>query len=75
MKEKKMYFWVAKSKLYYYEIGGKGIGEAVEESQKDCKGVFHCNYCSFFLPCRTFNVEFHASSKGVSKSRQDGGMS
>lgn len=74
MKEKKMYFWAAKSKLYYYDRR-KGIGEAVEGSQKDYKGVFYYGYCSFFLPCRTFNVEFHASSKGVSKSRQDGGMS
>lgn len=75
MKEKKMYFWVAKSKLYYYEIGGKGIGEAVEGSQKDNKGVFDRSYCSFFLPCRIFSVVFHASPKDVSKSGKDGGMS
>lgn len=74
MKEKKMYFWAAKSKLYYCD-GRKGIGEAVEGSQKDYKGVFDCSYCSFFLPCRTFNKVFHARSNVVSKSGKDGGMS
>lgn len=75
MKEKKMYFWAAKSKLYYCEIGRQRIGEAVEGSQKDYKGVFYYGYCSFFLPCRIFSMVFHASPKDVSKSGKDGGMS
>lgn len=70
----KMYLWAAKSKLYY-EIRRKGIGEAVEGSQKDYKGVFYYGYCSFFLPCRTFNSVFHARPNVVSKSGKDGGMS